>query len=198
MTAEIQDEVLSQFINPLQVEERQLTGQMRILNPGEEDDFLTTLNITDDLTKMIFKFHPEYTSDITWQGIVRESILPTYHTRNFKKLEVAFHKEIKKRTDYFPTNSDQLNALFEKSAFLIAELPFISSTLEFTKQNAFKFTLGFPQNKLLMISVIVNEEKSSLNKDDIIYSLFINRELIASNAENLTNFVEGFRKYLSM
>jgi hypothetical protein len=197
--AEIQEEVTSRLLNGIQMETVQLTGQ----NPVSYLEYWKKQNnyllFPDDLRAMFSSLNPEYTSTITWQNnMVKECILPSYHSKNLKILEAAFLNEVTKRNDYLVLDKTQSKNIFDKNASLIAELPFIDATVELTKGNGFKFILFFPKNKLLMISKSLNQQNHSFGGDEIIYSLFINNELIASNTDELENFKEGFRKYLSM
>ena len=196
--AEIHEDSISRVINGIQIENIYLTGQkfpklLDINNWYGKSKFFP-----DDLNGINLTLISSSTNDITWQNGIKKFILPSYHSKNMKVLETAFDTEIKKYSNYLITDKNNIKIIFKKTAAVIAELPFKNGTIEIIKGNGFKFHLVFPNNYLLMISKSFENVNSTLNKNEIIFSLFINRQLIASNTSELETFKEGFKKFLSM
>jgi hypothetical protein len=75
----------------------------------------------------------------------------------------------------------------------ISELEFKDIHLEITKSDIIKFTTVFDDNKILIISKDVSDTDT-----DIIYSYFINRQLIASDVADISIFTEKFKEYLCL
>ena len=75
----------------------------------------------------------------------------------------------------------------------ISELEFQDIHLEITKSNIIKFTTVFDNNKILIISKDVSDTDT-----DIIYSYFINRQLIASDVADISIFTKKFKEYLCL
>jgi len=199
MVADIQEADMSRFNDPVQIELVEQTGERYdVILRALDADIYSNFD-KDELFKGLLKFAPYYYFDVTWQqqDVVKES-LPSYFTSNFKSLESAFNNELKKYSDYLIHDADYSRKIFERIALLISELPFISGTIELTMKKGFKFTLLFPRNKLLMISKSLSPEKSQNLNDEIIYSLFFNRQLIDFDEINLAENKEGFKKYLSV
>ena len=106
---------------------------------------------------------------------------PEYYENNLKKLNISFNKELSAYSHYLTTNTKNAKDIFNQIASLISYFQFKNATVELTKTNSIKFTLIFPGNKLLMISKPLSSI-DNLKEEEVIFSLFINRELIASNA----------------
>lgn len=75
----------------------------------------------------------------------------------------------------------------------ISELEFRDIHLEITKSEVIKFTTVFDDNKILIISKDVSDTDT-----DIIYSYFINRQLIASDVADISIFTKKFKEYLCL
>lgn len=75
----------------------------------------------------------------------------------------------------------------------ISELNFNDIHLEITKSDIIKFTAVFDINKILILSKDVSDVDT-----DIIYSYFINRQLIASDVADISLFTKKFKEYLSL
>jgi len=56
--------------------------------------------------------------------------------------------------------------------------------------------LLFPDNKVLMITKSLKPEDFDFKNDDIIFSLFVNKNLIATDVSEISYFISGFKKYL--
>lgn len=75
----------------------------------------------------------------------------------------------------------------------ISELEFKDIHLEITKSEIIKFTTVFDDNKILIISKDVSDTDT-----DIIYSYFINRQLIASDVSDISIFIQKFKEYICL
>lgn len=75
----------------------------------------------------------------------------------------------------------------------ISELEFQDIHLEITKSDIIKFTTVFDNNKILIISKDVSDTDT-----DIIYSYFINRQLIASDVSDISIFIQKFKEYICL
>jgi len=75
----------------------------------------------------------------------------------------------------------------------ISELEFQDIHLEITKSDIIKFTTVFDNNKILIISKNVSDTDT-----DIIYSYFINRQLIASDVSDISIFIQKFKEYICL
>ena len=123
----------------------------------------------------------------------KTKLLPSYYSKNLGLLNRLFQKELTSSG-----NSDRLTqTTFENTAMLLAELPFTNAAVESTNSKSIRFSFVFPNNKLLLISKTL-ETLEDLEENEIIFSFFINRELIISNAAKISVFVEGFKQLLSL
>lgn len=128
--------------------------------------------------------------------MLHAATLPSFVSSNLAKLSEEFQVELTSVKRHFSLDKKALGELFKATSSKIAELDFLDSAVEITRNDSIKFTLVFPGDKMLMISVpfAFLDESSK----EIIYSFFVNRELISTNAMELSAFVEGFNKYLQM
>ena len=116
--------------------------------------------------------------------------LPFYFNENKNKLNNLYQNIISKNG----FSKDKIETI-EKNYILlsdnISELNFNDIHLEITKSDLIKFTTVFDDNKILIISKDLSD-----NDTDIIYSYFINRQLIASDVTEIKHFTEKFKEYL--
>lgn len=77
-------------------------------------------------------------------------------------------------------------------------LPFQNCAVEINSDESMKFTLSFEADKLLMITKHKDPENMGIGRDEVIYSFFINRKLIASDVANLEVFTKNFKEYISL
>lgn len=141
-------------------------------------------------------FYNERTVDInsgstTQLTTFKQTFLPIKVAENFKTLSKSFQKE--KHKTSIP--EDKINSLFKKLAVEISELPFEKAAVEITSSNSIKISMAFLDNLLLILSKPF-ETLEDVSEKDIIFSLFKNREMIASNVSKTTDFVEGFKRFL--
>lgn len=121
-----------------------------------------------------------------------------YNRKNFNSLIASFEKELKKHSDYISVDQSLAYTIFKKTALTLSELPFCDSAVELTNQSGVKFILGFPNDKLLMVSKYFSEKGVPLEDNEIVFSLFFSRELIASNVAEIESFTEGVKEFLAM
>lgn len=118
--------------------------------------------------------------------------LPLYFNENKNKLNNLYQNILSKNG----FSKDKIETI-EKNYILlsdnISELNFNDIHLEITKSDVIKFTTVFDDNKILIISKDVSD-----NDTDIIYSYFINRQLIASDVTEIKHFTEKFKEYLCL
>lgn len=79
----------------------------------------------------------------------------------------------------------------------LSDVPFQDVAVEITPSNAVKFKMMLDDRKLLIINKPF-EELMDLSNDEVIFSIFINRELIISNAGTTFNVVQAIKNYMSM
>lgn len=135
--------------------------------------------------------------NITKQENLFSTLLPSYYSKNMRLLETSFKKEISKYSHNFTLPNKKVQTIFTEAATIISELPFDKGIVEITASDSIKFTLVFPGNRLLLISKPF-EPIDDLREDEIIFSYFVNHELIMSNASEISKFVEGFKEFLSL
>ncbi|MBF4508256.1 hypothetical protein IRZ83_16385 [Flavobacterium sp. JLP] len=120
---------------------------------------------------------------------------PNYIDKNLYKINKMFNQ----RLESFSCKEFSKNVIkesFESVAMQISTLNFIDILVFINNTNKIKFSISFSKNRILVINKsfeLVNE----LNDDNlIIFSLFINDELVASGVNEISNFIDGFKKYL--
>jgi hypothetical protein len=132
-----------------------------------------------------------YSGSTTQLTTFKQTFLPIQVANNFKILKASFEKERRKSS----ISEDIINNLFQQLAVKIAELPFEKSAVEITSSDSIKISMAFSDNLLLILSKPF-ETLEDVSENDIIFSLFKNREMIASNVSKTTDFVEGFKRFL--
>lgn len=134
--------------------------------------------------------------DLTFGTIYGKNSLPEYFEENLNKLNLYFDNILSKKDQSDILNTQRLQEIKDNLFQSIAEIKFVDFNIEITKRDFLKITLLIDDNKLLIISKDIDD--SILNNKDIVYSYFINKELIASDVENIKIFTEKFADYLSM
>jgi hypothetical protein len=121
--------------------------------------------------------------------------LSEFYISNITKITKAFYKELKRVETLYLVNEDIIRKDFNTISKQISTLPFEVCSIEITSDNSIKFTLIFPENRVVMVTKITNKDYD-FGKDDIIYSYFINRNLIASDVTPIQSFTENFKGYI--
>lgn len=124
--------------------------------------------------------------------------LPEYFDQNFDLLQGIFDKEYKKLHQNLKVSKGVIFKVFENICRYVAQLEFKNGTVELTSNCNIKFTLVFAENKVLMVTKYLKPENLRFKEGDIVFSLFVNKKLIASDVSEISYFVSGFKKYLAM
>ena len=133
--------------------------------------------------------------EITNQEDLKKTFLSPAYIKNLEHLKNSFNKSFYKNKGLLTLNNDDVYKKFLELASSFSELPFENAVVELTKSQSIKFTFLFDDDKLLLISKNI-ENNDDLNYNEIVFSLFINKELIISNVSESISFVEGFQKFL--
>jgi len=115
--------------------------------------------------------------------------LPEYYSKN-NILINNLYNTLKENKNIISEDIDRNVQLISDN---ISELEFRDIHLEITKSEVIKFTTVFDDNKILIISKDVSDTDT-----DIIYSYFINRQLIASDVADISIFTKKFKEYLCL
>lgn len=131
----------------------------------------------------------ENTKALSNQNDVLQTKLPVYFNDNKNKL-LSILEEIKKADNFdFDQIENHINILIAN----ISELNFNDIHLEITKSNLIKFTTLFGEDKILIVS-----KDFTTNDNEIIYSYFINSQMIATDVFEISSFIKKFKEYLSL
>lgn len=135
-------------------------------------------------------FHSnENSQDLSNQNDVLKSKLPVYFNANKDKI-LSIINETKQKYDFdFNKIENHINILTDN----ISELNFNDIYVEITKSNLIKFTTLFGEDKILIIS-----KDFTTNDNDIIYSYFINSQMIAADVFEISSFIKKFKEYISL
>ena len=159
------------------------------------DDFF--LKYSNNNLKIESRLQKDIDIDLTNQIQFEQEELPPYYLKNKELLDKAFNKEVVNCDNVVNKKVDDVRTIFNQTSSLISELPFDKATVEITKSEYLKFTFLFSEDKLLLISKPLSPV-GDLGENEIIFSYFINRELILSNAAQTSSFVKGFKEYLPL
>lgn len=118
-----------------------------------------------------------------------------YILENSTKIENLIFKEYS--TSSFVNKEDYLK-IAETLKNNLSQLKFSDIILEFLSNGSVQFTLSFKGKRLLMIDQFLEPESKGLENNQIIFSFFINRKLIASNVVEASDFVKKFQEYITL
>lgn len=203
MTPEILEKSETQLLNvPIRIEQISLSGQsgdlLHTCYPSIEFQKSYWNMVLTDLNNLNKKAIEVKLSDSSGQlNLVREE-LPSYFEHNLQIIKDALSKEFLLKRDVLKNSASLITETFNRISKYIAELEFETGTVEITNSNSIKFTLLFPEKRLLLITKSIFPEKFDFNNDEVIFSLFINRKLVASDVSEIPVFTKGFKKYLAM
>ena len=116
--------------------------------------------------------------------------------KNLKMIQNRFAVEFDKYSHYITTDKSDAKKQIELISNELAKINFENILVELSPLNSVKFKVKLDSEKMLIITRPF-VEISEMDNDDVIFSYFINRECIISDAIKLTKLVEGFSKYLS-
>lgn len=133
----------------------------------------------------------EYLINVTLsnESQIEKYKLPEYYSKN-NVLINNLYNTLKENKNIISEDIDRNVQLISDN---ISELEFRDIHLEITKSEVIKFTTVFDDNKILIISKDVSDTDT-----DIIYSYFINRQLIASDVADISIFTKKFKEYLCL
>ena len=123
-----------------------------------------------------------------------------FQDKSSSRYELVSNKINKEFSEYAQYVEIDINKAKTKAYNLAKELidiPFKNISIELTRNSAIKFKVLLDENRLLIINKPF-EELVDLSNDEVIFSIFVNRELIISDATTISNVVEGVQKYMSM
>jgi hypothetical protein len=192
----------TQLLNtPIRIEFVSLSGQTN--NLGFNPCYLVSLE--DYWDKLLGgKYDHKKTNvevpknDMSGQSNILQEELPVYFDKNLQKIRNSFSKELTIKKGLLKDSINSFKETFDRISKFIAELDFEFENVEITNQSGIKFSLLFPENKLLLISKSVYPERIDFNSDEVIFSFFINRKLIVSDVSEFPTLTKGFKKYLTM
>lgn len=146
---------------------------------------------TQKIPKLLSKNFREY-----WNlnFILRSKNLP-FQEKRLKKMTLLFEKEI----HHLKTseNLERLKNQFRQVALHLSKLNYSDINIEVTKTQKINFTLLFKDERILIVNKPFDVENDLANQNLIIYSIFENRDLVASSIVEISYFVNVFRKYLA-
>ncbi len=137
------------------------------------------------------KYSNNYSTNVTLsnESQIEKYKLPEHYTKN-NLLISSLYNTLKTNKNIVSEDIDRNVQLISNN---ISELEFKDIHLEITKTELVKFTTIFDENKILIIS-----KRASDTDTDIIYSYFINRQLIASDVADISIFIQKFKEYLCL
>ncbi len=109
-------------------------------------------------------------------------------------LIIAFNSEIKKFGAPKGFEKQFVLREFIRTSLKLAQLNFEKVVVEGIDGKGLRFTLGFSDDRMLLIDK--NLDYKVFGENEIVFSFFANRELIASNAADIDEFVPSFKEYL--
>lgn len=141
-------------------------------------------------------------NEITFLGSLNtesyDNLLTASEVSSMSMLRASYKKEVKRLKGKSQNLIESSNHIFSLLSNHLFKLPFDNCSVEINSDESMKFTLSFTNNKLLMITKSNDFEELRDLKDQIIYSFFINRKLIASDVTTIGKFVKGFKEYISI
>ncbi|RIV27491.1 hypothetical protein DYU11_04075 [Fibrisoma montanum] len=106
------------------------------------------------------------------------------------KLELSRYPKYTKDVD------KDLSKLVHDLIIAIVPIEFEKVAVEITPNATLKFKLLIDEEKLLIISKPLKDNE--LNADQVIFSIFFNRELVVSDCKNVHELVKGFNNFLAL
>lgn len=141
-------------------------------------------------------------SDMTFFGNLDienyENTLTPSEVNSIGLLRGSYKREVNRLKNKANASIEFSDFIFSYVSKRLYRLPFQNSAVEINSDESMKFTLTFPNERLLMITKGNDYENLGIAKDQVIYSFFINRKLIASDVANLEVFIKNFKAYLSL
>jgi hypothetical protein len=140
---------------------------------------------------VVFKKVPE--SEPTHKSS-REIFIATKEDFRFTLLRKQFDEEIE---NSLIETSFNIEKTFELMTKELRKINFIESVIEITPSSSLKFTLLIDGDRMVMVSKSFETFEDQPSEDIVIFSFFIQRKLIVSNAIEIKAFVKGINEYLT-
>jgi len=203
ISPEVIEKSETQLLNvPVRIEQISLSGQAQDLiqkcyssNEFQKSYWALVLADLNDLNQKSMKIK---SSDSSGQASIVQETLPTYFENNLQHIKDSFSKELSLKKDSIKDSLSLITETFDRISKFISELNFEFGNVEIINSNKLKFTLLFPGKKLLLITKSIFPERIDFSSDEVIFSFFINRKLIASDVSEFPVLTKGFKKYLAM
>lgn len=116
---------------------------------------------------------------------------------SFAILNFSYKKELKRLEKQSLVAENEIEKTFSHMRKYLSQLPIEHSAVEINSDETIKITLSFSNDKLLMLTKSIRDNEEKSNGDEVMYSYFINRKLIASDVTNFQYFTKGFKEYIS-
>ncbi len=139
-------------------------------------------------------FFEEKREYYTSPPIPRGISLGTKEDLHYLLLRKQFNDEIESS---LIENSSEVEKTFELMSEELKKIYFKESVVEITPSSSLKFTLLIDDTRMVMVSKSFETFEDQPLGDFVIFSFFIDRKLIVSNAIELKAFVKGLNKYLN-
>lgn len=127
-----------------------------------------------------------------------ENVLSDSEINSMSLLFGSYKREVSRLKNKNYSISKISENIFSSVSRRLYKLPFEKCAVEISSDESMKFTLSFSNDRLLMITKSNNFEDMGMARDQVIYSFFINRKLIASDVTNLETFTKNFKGYISL
>lgn len=131
-----------------------------------------------------------------------DAILEYYKSLDEKKRHINFYKLFYSLGKTIPEYVKQdFERNFDLLATQLSKLPIEKIKIEVSKNYDIKLALTFGKNRMLMITKPGLEESENdeiFEPEVIVYSYFIDKQLIVSNVANINEFMFGFQRLLAL
>lgn len=117
-------------------------------------------------------------------------------TSNYETITLKVEKEFFKYSSYVKIDIDEAKRIASDLSHEVAKINFKDIAVEFTPTNSIKYKIVLEEGKLLIINKPFSDIEG-LQKDQVIFSVIVNRELIISDTSNLSTLVQGINEYIS-
>ena len=169
------------------------SSNYNFLNYGDADLYDTMLNL---------KIKKAYTDFVEAPVIVlnkeaETKISDLSYNANFQQLQNKFEIEYLKYSHYISTDKSEAKEIFRKISKHISDINFNKIAIELTPSNAIKFTIIL-NNKLTLTISKPFGEMEDLEENQVVFSLYNNKELMVSDAAKINELVKGINSYVKV
>jgi hypothetical protein len=200
---EVIEKVETQLLNvPVRIEQISLSGYsidwIQKCYPSSEFQKSYWNLLLGDLNQLIQSDMDVKSSDFSGQASILTESLPSYFESNLQGIKDSFSKELSMKKESIKTSLNLITETFDRISKFISELNFEFGNVEIINSDYLKFTLLFPEKKLLLITKSIFPDRMDFGSDEVIFSFFINRKLVASDVSEFPILTKGFKKYFAM